>query len=268
MMSADARATPIHRLLVVEDDRVIASAIEKRMVSEGFAVVLAHDGLTAVELHEGGHFDAVILDLMLPRLDGLEVCRRIQARDLVPVLMLTARDDETDRIIGLSVGADDYLAKPFSPRELVARVRALIRRAERAERRAAGGHPGGLGNGQNGNGQNGNGPNGNGPMIAGPIQLDEQRRTLTLGGVLVHVTRTEFDLLAVLMRRPGHVLSREQLLTEVWDWSEFAAMDAVAHGTAARTVDSHIKALRKKIGAAAIRTAHGVGYAFVVDELP
>jgi DNA-binding response OmpR family regulator len=258
MMSADARATPIHRLLVVEDDRVIASAIEKRMVSEGFAVVLAHDGLTAVELHEGGHFDAVILDLMLPRLDGLEVCRRIQARDLVPVLMLTARDDETDRIVGLSVGADDYLAKPFSPRELVARVRALIRRAERAERRAAGGRPGGLGNGQNGNG----------PMIAGPIQLDEQRRTLTLDGVLVHVTRTEFDLLAVLMRRPGHVLSREQLLTEVWDWSEFAAMDAVAHGTAARTVDSHIKALRKKIGAAAIRTAHGVGYAFVVDELP
>jgi len=266
MMPADARATPIHRLLVVEDDRVIASAIEKRMVSEGFVVVLAHDGLTAVDLHAAGHFDAVILDLMLPRLDGLEVCRRIQARDLVPVLMLTARDDETDRIIGLSVGADDYLAKPFSPRELVARIRALIRRAERAQHRGAGLGPGGAR--WPGTGSTSADPNGSSPMIAGPLQLDEQCRTVTLDGAPVHLTRTEFDLLAVLMHRPGHVLSREQLLTEVWDWSEFAAMDAVAHGTAARTVDSHIKALRKKIGAAAIRTAHGVGYAFVAADRP
>jgi DNA-binding response OmpR family regulator len=233
------------RLLVVEDDRVIAGAVVQRLRSEGYQVQAAYDGPSAVEAAGATRYDAVVLDVMLPGLDGLEVCRRIQAREPVPVLMLTARDDEADRILGLEVGADDYLTKPFSPRELVARVAALLRRVDRAAVLA------GAGNQLEG------------VVAVGAVQVDVAARRVSVAGAPVHLTRTEFDLLCALAARAGEVVERERLLTEVWDWADAASARAVL-GTAARAVDSHVKALRRKIGAERIRTVHGVGYALEV----
>src|SRR3954465_7043643 len=173
----------------------------------------------------------MVLDIMLPGFDGLEVCRRGQARRPVPVLMLPARDDETDLLVGLGVGADDYLTKPFSMRELVARIRVLLRRVERAAE-LAGRTPA--------------------TLTVGPVRIDRSGRRVHVDGVDVHLTPTEFDLLVCLASAPGTVHTREQLLAEVWDWPDAA-------GT--RTVDSHVKSLRGKIGASSGRTVHGVGYA-------
>jgi DNA-binding response OmpR family regulator len=230
------------RILVVEDDRVIADAVSRRLTSEGFGVDTVHDGLAAVAAATATEYDAAILDVMLPGLDGLEVCRRIQSVRPLPVLMLTARAEETDRIVGLGVGADDYLTKPFSPRELVARVRALLRRVERAaqladERRAAEAEVARL-------------------DLGGGLVVDVAARRVEVAGAEVHLTRTEFDLLHALARRPGHAVARDRLLTDVWSWPE-----APSGAAATRAVDSHVKALRRKIGAERIRTVHGVGYA-------
>jgi DNA-binding response OmpR family regulator len=220
------------RILVVEDEPTINQAVADRLTAEGFTVRQAYDGPGAVETALAWPPDLVVLDVMLPGYDGLEVCRRVQAERPVPVLMLTARDDETDILVGLGVGADDYLTKPFSMRELVARVRVLLRRVERAAelaRRA----PAGL-------------------IEVGPLAIDRARREVTVDGVPVHLTPTEFDLLVCLAGEPGTVLTRDRLLEEVWDWPGAA-------GT--RTVDSHVKSLRSKIGAERVRTVHGVGYA-------
>jgi DNA-binding response OmpR family regulator len=214
-------------LLVVEDEASIAAAVTARLRSEGFRVEVASDGPAAVELCRRLRPDLVVLDRMLPGLDGLEVCRRIQAERPVPVLMLTARDDETDLLVGLTVGADDYMTKPFSPRELVARVRALLRRVERAR---AGGAV----------------------LRAGEVVLDPATRRTRRGGEEVHLTPIEFDLLACLASRPGVVHSREELLLKVWGHRD---------GYGARTVDSHVQAVRRKLGATLIRTVHGIGYA-------
>ena len=238
------------RLLVVEDDRAIADAVVRRLVSEGYAVDAVHDGPGAVAAAERTRYAAVGLDVMLPGLNGLEVCQRIQAREPVPVLMLTARDEEADRLVGLAVGADDYLTKPFSPRELVARVAALLRRVDRAATLAASSAAAEREEGQ---------------VEAGGLSIDVAARRVQVSGDDVHLTRTEFDLLLALARRPGQVVDRDHLLTEVWDWPDVAAARS-AHGTAARAVDSHIKALRRKIGAQRIRTVHGVGYA--VEPVP
>ena len=222
-------------MLVVEDDLVIADAVARRLKSEGFAVDVVHDGRRAVEAF-GQQTDALVLDVMLPGLDGLEVCRRVQAVRPVPVLMLTARADETDRLIGLGVGADDYLTKPFSPRELVARVRALLRRVDRAEELFRKRQDQRL-------------------DLGGGLTVDLGARTVELNGEEVHLTRTEFDLLHALARRPGDVVDRDRLLTEVWDWPDPAG------ARASRAADSHVKALRRKLGAERIRTVQGVGYA-------
>jgi DNA-binding response OmpR family regulator len=230
------------RLLVVEDDRVIAGAVVQRLASEGYQVDAVYDGPAAVHAAAAVRYDAVVLDVMLPGLDGLEVCRRIQARTPVPVLMLTARDDEADRILGLEVGADDYLTKPFSPRELVARVAALLRRVDRAAVLTS------------------EAAQLDGEVQVGAVHLDVPGRRVSVSGSPVHLTRTEFDLLCALAARPGEVVEREKLLAQVWDWADPEAARA-ALGTAARAVDSHVKALRRKIGAERIRTAHGVGYA-------
>lgn len=226
--------------LVVEDERTINDALAQRLRAEGYAVEQAFDGPSAVDLAEAVHPDVVLLDVMLPGFDGLEVCRRIQAARPVPVLMLTARDDEADVLVGLGVGADDYLTKPFSMREVVARVSALLRRVERAaaladERPAV--------------------------LAVGGVAIDPGSRRTTVAGEPVHLTPTEFDLLLCLARSPGQVLTRERLLREVWDWG-----DAWGTPSATRTVDSHVKALRAKVGAARIRTVHGVGYA--LEALP
>ena len=219
------------RVLVVDDDPTIADSVAVRLRAEGFKVQIAADGPTAVAACLAGQPDLVILDIMLPGFDGLEVCRRIQADRPVPVLMLTARADETDMLVGLGVGADDYLIKPFSMRELVARVHALLRRTDRSSER-------------------------NGSTAAlvalGDVQLDLGERRVRRGAEEVHLTRTEFDLLAFLAARPRTAVGREVLLAELWGWGDDAG---------SRTVDSHIKALRRKLGSELIRTVHGVGYA-------
>jgi DNA-binding response OmpR family regulator len=230
------------RILVVEDDLVIADAVSRRLVSEGFTVDAVHDGPAAVAAGAATRYDAAVLDVMLPGLDGLEVCRRLQAQWPLPVLMLTARADETDRIVGLSVGADDYLIKPFSPRELVARVRALLRRVERAAQLAQAQLAAANESSQH--------------DLGAGLLIDVGARRVYLRGEEVHLTRTEFDLLHALARHPGQVLARERLLAEVWSWP-----DAPTGPAASRAADSHVKALRRKLGSDRIRTVHGVGYA-------
>jgi DNA-binding response OmpR family regulator len=224
------------RVLVVEDERTIAEAVAARLRAEGFAVETAGDGPSAVAAATRTPPDLVVLDVMLPGFDGLEVCRRIQAARPVPVLMLTARDDETDLLVGLAVGADDYLTKPFSMRELAARVHALLRRFERAAT-AGREQPA--------------------TVTLGDLEIDRAERRVRRAGVEAHLTPTEFDLLVHLAARPRTVLPRERLLADVWGWAD-------ASGT--RTVDSHIKALRRKLGADLIRTVHGVGYALEVPR--
>jgi len=218
------------RILVVEDEAPIADAIGARLRSEGFEVRQAADGPTGVAQAQLFEPDLVLLDLMLPGLDGLEVCRRIQKDRHVPVMMLTARDDETDLVIGLAVGADDYLTKPFSMRELVARVQALLRRVD-----ALAGHA-----------------TAKVLRLDEDIEIDLDARRVRQRGDIVHLTPTEFDLLVGLAERPGRVLTRERLLVDVWGYRD---------GSGARTVDSHVRALRRKLGDRVVRTVHGVGYA-------
>lgn len=225
-------------VLVVEDEPSIATAIAHRMAAEGWRVEVASDGPSGVAAAARLSPDVVVLDVMLPGFDGLEVCRRIQAERPVPVIMLTARDDETDLLVGLGVGADDYMTKPFSMRELVARTRALLRRVERSAQLAGGAAP-------------------EAPITAGDVVVDRAQRRVSRAGEPVHLTPTEFDLLVTLAVNPRTVLTRERLLAEVWDWVD-------ASGT--RTVDSHVKALRRKLGPDLIRTVHGVGYAFEPAE--
>lgn len=215
-----------NRILVVEDESTIAEAIASRLRSEGFEVDVTGNGLDAVRKCAELLPDLVVLDLNLPGLDGLEVCRQIQASRRTPVVMLTARDDETDLLVGLGVGADDYLTKPFSPRELVARIRAVLRRTVAQP----------------------------GPQFAGSgIIIDPALRTVTNQGCDVHLTPTEFDLLLTLAEAGGAVLSREQLLFKVWGYRD---------GSGARTVDSHVRSLRRKLQDEIIRTVHGIGYGF------
>ena len=229
------------RVLVVEDEQAIADAVAARLRAEGFEVHTAADGPAAVDAARRTGPDVIVLDVMLPGFDGLEVCRRLQAERPVPVLMLTARDDETDLLVGLAVGADDYLTKPFSMRELTARVHALLRRVDRAAPAAA------------------PAPADPGPptLAFGGLEINQAERRVLRDGVEAHLTPTEFDLLVHLARRPRTVLARERLLSEVWGWAD-------ASGT--RTVDSHIKGLRRKLGSDLIRTVHGVGYALEVPR--
>lgn len=219
-------------VLVIEDEGAIASAVADRLRGNGFSVEIAVDGPSGLTRSVARPPDLVVLDLMLPGMDGLEVCRRLQRESHVPVLMLTARDEEADMLVGLGIGADDYMTKPFSPRELVAPIRAILRRAT-------------------------SDPPTDGLQEFGAVTLDRPRRRVHRNGVEVHLTATEFDLLASLAQRPGTVLSRRQLLIGVWGWSDEAAE---------RTVDSHIRSIRHKLGQDLIRTVHGVGYALEADD--
>ncbi len=218
-------------MLVVEDEPVINQAVTDRLGAEGFEVRQAYDGPSAVALATTWEPHLLVLDVMLPGFDGHEVCRRVQADRPVPVLMLTARDDESDILVGLGVGADDYLTKPFSMRELVARVRVLLRRVDRAAELAR------------------RQPS---ELTVGGVRIDRAARRVHVDGTAVHLTPTEFDLLACLAEQPGTVLTRDELMAQVWDWPD---------ATGTRTVDSHVRSLRAKIGADLVRTVHGVGYA-------
>src|SRR3954466_1677056 len=228
-MTSAPSSRPRRSILVVEDDPAINQPVSDRLPAGGDAEVRAWDGPGAVEAPREHSPDLVVLDVMLPGYDGHEVCRRIQAERPVPVLMLTARTDETDVLVGLAVGADDYLTKPFRMRELLARVAALLRRVDRATE---------LAQGQ--------------PVALGDLRVDVEARRVWRGDDEVRLTPTEFDLLVCLAAQPGAVVSRERLMSEVWGWPE-------ASGT--RTLDSHVKGLRAKVGTDRIRTAHGVGYA-------
>ncbi len=216
-------------VLVVEDERAIADLERLYLAREGFGVHVESDGRAGLIAARTLHPVAIVLDVGLPELDGTEVCRQLRAAgDWTPVLFVTARDDEVDRVLGLELGADDYLTKPFSPRELVARVKTVLRRS-------------------------GGGPGAEPVMQVGAVSLDPARRRVTCDDAEVVLTTMEFDLLAFLMRRPGVVFPREQLLSEVWGY-------AAAAGT--RTVDVHVAQLRAKLGDhSPIRTVRGVGYA-------
>ncbi|CAI7978504.1 Sensory transduction protein RegX3 [Frankia sp. Hr75.2] len=249
-MDADAHAPEL--VLVVEDEAHIAELIRMYLVREGFAVEVRADGPAGLAAARALTPVAVILDVRLPGLDGRELLRALRADgDWVPVLLVTARDDEVDRVVGLELGADDYVTKPFSPRELVARLRAVLRRtsgpAALARSTDAAGAPAGPGAGA--------GPDAGpgGPVLrAGAVVLDVGRRRVLAGDREVTLTTTEFDLLAALLRRPGLVHTRDRLLADVWGYQASA-------GT--RTVDVHVAQVRAKLGPASpIRTVRGVGY--------
>ena len=223
--------SPRRRVLVVEDEPVINQTVADRLAAEGYDVVRAWDGPGAVAADAEHDPDLAVLDVMLPGFDGNEVCRRIQALRPVPVLMLTARDDESDVLVGLTVGADDYVTKPFRVREVVARTRGLLRRVERA-RELAQEVPA--------------------RIELGTLAVDASARRVWVEDTEVHLSPLEFDLLLTLAAAPGTVRTREDLMREVWGWAD-------ARGT--RTLDTHVRTLRAKIGASRVRTVHGVGYA-------
>jgi DNA-binding response OmpR family regulator len=225
-------------ILVVDDEAAISEAVRARLSNEGFRVVLAADGPQALDLADTEQPDLVVLDLMLPGMDGLEVCRRLQSRRWVPVLMLTARTEEADKVAGFAVGADDYLTKPFSLRELTVRVRAILRRVERISSAPS-----------------------SDPIELGGLSIDPSRRKVTMDGEEVQLTPLEFEILLAMARDPGVVFTREQLMDRVWGYRDYAG---------GRVVDSHVARIRRKLGEDGaeprfVRTVHGVGYAFA-DE--
>jgi DNA-binding response OmpR family regulator len=216
-------------IMVVEDESAIADVIRLNLAKAGYGVHIERDGTSGLAAIRTLRPAAVILDIGLPGLDGIEVCRRLRSEnDWTPVLFVTARDDEIDRIVGLELGADHYVTKPFSPRELVARVTSVLRRSQ---------------------GSPDNPPS----LVVGNVRLDPAERRIFVGDNEVELTATEFDLLGYLMRRPGRVFSREQLISDVWGYSATGSI---------RTVDVHIAQVRAKLGdASPIRTVRGVGYA-------
>jgi DNA-binding response OmpR family regulator len=231
-------------VLVVDDEVTIAEAVAARLRSEGFDVVVAHDGPGAVALCCEALPDIVVLDVMLPGYDGYEVCRRIQQERRVPVIMLTARTDETDVLVGLGVGADDYIVKPFSPRELVARVQAVLRRVgdlQSPDPSAA----------SNATAAGGSETATVGALRFGAVTFDVAARLVTNDGEVQHLTATEFDIAVHLLENPKQVFTRGQLLQSIWGYTDTSGE---------RTVDSHIQAVRRKLGSTFVRTVHGVGY--------
>ncbi len=232
----EATQTAAKTVLVVEDEASLASTLSYNFRKNGFNVILAGDGVEGLQAARRENPDLVVLDLMLPKMDGLEVCRRLRASSDVPILMLTAKGEELDRVVGLEMGADDYLAKPFSMRELLARVRALLRRssgraaAEDASR-----------------------------ISAGPLELDLRGRTVKREGAEVALKPKEFDLLFYLAKHAGQVFTREQLLEHVWGYEFFGG---------SRTIDVHMRWLREKLERNPgqpryLMTVRGVGYKFV-----
>ena len=229
-----------YKILVVDDEVDIVDFIDDYLTGEGYEVIKAYNGVEALDKTRQELPDLVVLDIMLPGLDGFEVCKQVRTESTVPILMLTAKDTDVDRIVGLEIGADDYMPKPFNPRELVARVKAILRRTYRQDYQP-------------------------GSQMATlqhkDLSIDAERRTATIGHRQLEFTMKEFDLLLFLMRNPGHVYSRDHLLDYVWGQDSFVG---------ARTVDVHIRRLREHIETDAsqpqyIITVWGVGYKFT-DE--
>jgi two-component system alkaline phosphatase synthesis response regulator PhoP/two-component system response regulator ResD len=221
----------VKTILVVDDERNIVELVRLYLEKEGFAVAVAADGEQALVQYERSDPDLVVLDLMLPKLDGFEVCRELRRRSDVPILMLTARSEDVDAIVGLELGADDYVTKPFNPRALVARVKAILRRADAT---AKGGRP----------------------IQVGDLRIDPRRRQVMVGDRQLELRAREFDLLVALARDPGVVLTRDALLEDVWG-TDFPGET--------RTVDVHVAEVRKKLGADGpqVETVRGLGYRLV-----
>jgi DNA-binding response OmpR family regulator len=223
-------------ILLVEDEAAVRKVLTFPLERDGYTVVQAADGEEALALFDGQPVDLVVLDIMLPKLDGLEVCKRLRARSSVPIIMLTARDDELDKVLGLELGADDYITKPFSIREFRSRVRALLRRANVPRHEA----------------------DAEEQLVAAGLLIDVPRRTVEVRGARAELTYVEFELLRALASHPGRVYSRRMLLETLWGTAEFRDP---------RTIDVHVRHLREKIEAdshhpAYILTVRSVGYRF------
>ena len=226
------------RILLVDDEEAIQTLLAYPLRKEGYEVVAARDGREALDLFAAQRFDLVVLDVMMPRLDGIEVCRRLRSRSQVPIIMLTARDDEVDKVLGLEIGADDYITKPFSVREFASRVKAALRRT----RMSGGGHD-------------------EEAISAGELTIDLSRRQVKVRDQRVQLTYVEFEILAALARFPGRVIDRDTLLERVWGDSAYRDP---------RTIDVHIRHLREKVERDAkepeyLFTVRGVGYRFRDD---
>ena len=229
-----------YKILVVDDEVDIVDFIDDYLTGEGYEVIKAYDGVEALDKIRQDLPDLVVLDVMLPGLDGFEVCKQMRTESTVPILMVTAKDTDVDKIVGLEIGADDYMLKPFNPRELVARVKAILRRTYRQDYQS---HSQTV------------------TLKHKDLSIDAERRMATIGHRQLELTMKEFDLLLFLMRNPGHVYSRDHLLDYVWGQDSFVG---------ARTVDVHIRRLREQIETDAsqpqyIKTVWGVGYKFT-DE--
>jgi two-component system response regulator RegX3 len=225
-------------ILLVEDEESITTPLAEALEREGFATRVARTAAEATELGRTIRPDLVLLDLMLPDGSGFDVCRELRAHSPVPIIILSARGEEADRVVGLELGADDYVVKPFSAREVVARIRAVLRRAGAPQ------------------------SPGDGPIEIGAVRLDPARRSVALGGEALELSRKEFDLLALLMREAGTVVQRERLLDEVWDVNWFGST---------KTLDVHVSGLRKKLRddpaqPRYLHTVRGVGFRFVAPD--
>ncbi len=234
-MAADDQA-PDARILLVDDEQAVQTLLTYPLRKDGYEVVSAADGREALERFEEKKFDLVVLDIMMPKLNGIEVCRRLRARSQVPIIMLTAKDDEGDKVLGLEMGADDYITKPFSVREFRSRVRAALRRAEMPRGRTKPDEP----------------------IIQGDLRIDFERRAVTVRSEPIRLTYVEFEILAALAMFPGKVMTRENLLEHVWGDSAYRDP---------RTIDVHIRHLREKIehdprNPEYLFTVRGVGYRF------
>jgi DNA-binding response OmpR family regulator len=223
------------RILLVDDEQAVQTLLTYPLHKDGYEVVSARDGREALDRFSEQRFDLVVLDLMLPKVDGIEVCRRLRSSSQVPIIMLTAKDDEIDKVVGLEIGADDYITKPFSVREFRSRVKAALRRAEMLRDRPL--------------------PE---PIVVGDMEIDFERRAVAVGGTAAELTYVEFEILAALARAPGRVLTRENLLEQVWGDSAYRDP---------RTIDVHIRHLREKLERDPRRpeyllTVRGVGYRF------
>ena len=224
------------RILLVDDERSVQTLLAYPLTKDGYEVISAHDGREALERFAQHRFDLVVLDIMLPKLDGIEVCRRLRSRSQVPIIMLTAKDDEVDKVLGLEIGADDYITKPFSVREFRSRVRAALRRSEMLRARGVG----------------------EAPIAAGELEVDFERREVRMQGEPVKLTYVEFEILAALASAPGRVLTRDLLLERIWGDSAYRDP---------RTIDVHIRHLREKVEPDPhqpeyLLTVRGVGYRF------
>lgn len=220
--------------MVVDDERNIVQLARMYLTSEGYSVESAYDGAEALEKIKARPPDLVVLDLMMPKMDGWEVCRRVRQESPVPIIILTARGDDVDKILGLELGADDYVTKPFNPRELVARVKAVLRRYSPSEQMTR-------------------------RLTAGDVEIDLDKREVTVAGQPATLRAKEFDLLAAFAKHPGVVMDRERLLNTVWGYDYLGDT---------RTIDVHVTWLRDKISASAqtkIQTVWGVGYKMVVS---